>query len=639
MASKNGGNTKKDSGRRIRRQIEGATIASRLGQRPGRSPANREINLRLRRSQRLQSMRPELLSAPAPTVEEEGGREEGAAAEDYSAQSQGEQTAASTSSPDTSAQISSAHHELSRARRPIPPDWKPPLAIGESLGDNLSRLEEAERSVLQWEAIVENARITQPLADLSGLEQQLHKARQIFSQMEDTDENLMPVDELETTKRQRIQQRISLLKASLERSECPVGDVNIRAAIQAYESGRIKCWGKWTLLYAGNVVDICPSYESFTLDRDERLDRYHSMYGDGWLWYEAPLAPKGNYYQPEQLMAATWAQPSGSWGVLADYHAHAWSIHMGFQRVKGFHSRFATRLNDPKRKDSGKVLPYETRMRERGTPEKGTCFVEDDNTAPRVCFFMQLDSGATHPSLHKTDIAYLAIDSKTYPAQTHTTVVTASSTTVAALYEIRVDICRHNGESLVGEEPVFPNARRQVGGIVPVMVLVDSTEDQSKPLGEWYKEALKNGEDVSEEAIATRYKGQDECRLSGMLPFQVCYFSGAPGAPTFWFGEDRRDVLGADRMPGHQRWERHKEPYMVERPAEFENLDRPTVIFEHQGNGIRLLDRDSKEDKSTSILSIEKQVVLKAGETPQNRTLPGKDSSIMSASAKRRKRQ
>lgn len=189
MASKNGGNTKKNSGRRIRRQTEGSTIAAGLGQRPGRSEANREINLRLRRSQRLQSMRPEPLSAPPHAVEDE----EEEAEEGFSAQSQGVQTVTSTSSPSTSAQMSSAHHEPSRARRPIPPDWKPPLAIGESLGDNLSRLEEAERSVLQWETIVENARTTQPLADLSGLEQQLQKARQIFSQMEDTDENLIPV--------------------------------------------------------------------------------------------------------------------------------------------------------------------------------------------------------------------------------------------------------------------------------------------------------------------------------------------------------------------------------------------------------------------------------------------------------------
>ncbi|KAF4953828.1 hypothetical protein FGADI_5620 [Fusarium gaditjirri] len=630
MANKNGKNTKKDSGRQIRRQTEGTTTTPRLGQRPGRSPANREINLRLRRSQRLQSMRPELFPSP-PHVGELA-----AAAEDDPAQSRGEAAAASTSSPDTSAPTSSAAHEPSRARRPIPPDWKPPLAIGESLGDNLSRMEEAERSVLRWEAIVENARITQPLADLSGLEQQLHKARQRFSQMEDTDENLIPVDELETTKRQRIQQRIGLLEASLERSECPVGDTNIRAAIQAYQSGRIKCWDKWTLLYAGNVVDFCPSYESFTLDRDKRLDRYHSMYGDGWLWYEAPLAPKGNY-QPEQLMAATWAQPSATCSALADYHPHAWSIHMGFQRVKGFHSRFISGLNGPM--ETGKALPYDTTMREYGSPGRGSCFVEDDSTAPRVCFLMQLDSGATHPSLHKTDMAYLAIDPKTYPAQTHTRVATANSTTDAALYEIRVDICRHNGESLVGEDAVFPNDRRQIGGIVPVMVLVESSYDQSEPLAEWYKEALKNGEDVSEEAIAARYKGDDESRLSGMLPFQVCYFSGAPGAPTFWFGEDRRDVLGADRMPGHQRWERHKKACIVERPVEFEDLDRPTVIFEHQGNGIRLVDMDSKEDKGTSILSVERQVTLKARETPQKRISPEKGSSTKSGSTKKRKRQ
>jgi hypothetical protein len=362
------------------------------------------------------------------------------------------------------------------------------------------------------------------------------------------------------------------------------------------------------------------------------------MYGDGWLWYEAPLAPKGNY-QPEQLMAATWAQPSGFSGVLSEYHSHAWAIHMGFQRVKGFHSRVASRLNDPDRMKNGKVLLYQTRMREYGSPGRGTCFVEDDSTAPRVCFKMQLDSGATHPSLHNTDMDYLGIDRKTYPAQTHATVATANSATVAAMYEIRVDICRHNGESLVGEEPVFPNDRRQLGGIVPVMVLVESTEDQSEPLAEWHKEALKNGEDVSEEAMAARYRGEDESRLSGMLPFQVCYFAGVPGASTFWFGEDRRDVLGADRMPGQQRWERHKKAHTTERPVEFEDLDRPTVIFEHQGNSIRLVDMDSKEDKGTSILSIERQVTLKAGETTHERALPGNGSSIKSGSTKKKKRE
>lgn len=80
-----------------------------------------------------------------------------------------------------------------RSRRPIPPDWKPPLAVGASLGDNLSRIEEAERSVLQWEAILENARQTQPLADLSSFEKQLEKARTKFNELENSEENSVPV--------------------------------------------------------------------------------------------------------------------------------------------------------------------------------------------------------------------------------------------------------------------------------------------------------------------------------------------------------------------------------------------------------------------------------------------------------------
>ncbi|KAL4727371.1 hypothetical protein ACLX1H_006281 [Fusarium chlamydosporum] len=395
--------------------------------------------------------------------------------------------------------------------------------IGASLGTNLSRIEEAERSVMQWEAIIANIRRAQPQADLSGLENQRDKAREIFEQMEESDENLVPINELESTKQQRIQKRIDLLIASLERDECPTGDTNIRAAINAYRSGQIKCWDKWTLLYAGHVADFCPSYESFTLDRDERLDRYHSQYGEGWLWYEPPLAPRGNY-QTEQLMAATWAQPSADSGLLSEYRPYAWEISMGFQRVKGFHNRVTQRLDQLGRTNSGKILMYQTKLREVGLNERDTCYVEDEDdemAAPRVCFKMLLDSGATHPSLHNTDLQYLGIDRKKYPAQTHIAVATAeSATAIARVYEMRIDVCRHNGESLVGDDPVFPHERRQLGGIAPVMVLVESTPDESQPLSEWYQEAVENGEDVSEKAMAQRYKGSQESRLSGMFPFQ-----------------------------------------------------------------------------------------------------------------------
>ncbi|CEI65289.1 hypothetical protein FVEN_g6283 [Fusarium venenatum] len=627
MEGKRRANTKKDaenpnSWRQTTSDTPG-TLAP--GWRPGRDPANIEINLGPRRSQRLRARQDE----PSKGVPQTDERPPGTTSADNEANRLGEQRVATPSSFEIASQASSGIHAITnRERRPVPPGWEPPLVIGASLGTNLSRLENAERSVLQWEAIIANTRRKQPLADLSGLEDQRDKARQEFEQMEESEENLVPFDELESTKRYRIRKRIDLLTASLERHECPASDTNIRAAIKAYQTGQIKCWDRWTLIYAGQLADFCPSYESFTLDREERLDRYHSQYGEGWLWYEPPLAPKGNH-QTEQLMAATWAQSSDDSGLLTGYKPYNWEISMGFKRVKGFHGRFTQRLGKPGRSKNGKVLLYQTKLREIGSNERGPCFVEDDNddTAPRVCFKMLLDSGATHPSLHDTDLKYIGIDRRTYPAQTHISISTAeSSTAVARVYEMRVDVCRYNGESLVGDDPIFPNERRELGGIAPVMVLVKSTPDESEPLSEWYEEALENGEDVSEEAMAKRYKGSQESRLSGMLPFQVCYFAGAPGQPHFWFGEDRRDVLGADRMPGQQRWERHLKPKGVQRPKEVSHLDRPTVAFDHQMDGLKLLDTDSAADSRASVLIIDdaggkRRVLMKIGEDPEETVL------------------
>ncbi|GKU00891.1 hypothetical protein FLAG1_01520 [Fusarium langsethiae] len=602
------------------------TRAPGYGWRPGRDPANIGINLGPRRSHRLRARQEE----PSQDVPHTDERTSQSTLADNKANRSEEQQTTTSRSPEMAAQKSSGINAITnRERRPVPPDWEPPLIIGASLGTNLSRLEHAERSVLQWEAIIANTRRTQPRADLSGLEEQRDKARQQFERMEKSDENLIPVDELESTKRQRIRKRIDLLTASLERNECPAGDTNIRAAVKAYRTGQIQCWDRWTLIYAGHLADFCPSYESFTLDREERLDRYNSQYGEGWLWYEPPLAPRGSR-QTEQLMAATWAQPSADSGLLSEHKPYNWEISMGFKRVKGFHSRFTQRLGKSGRNKNGKVLLYQTQLRELGSDERGPCFVKDDDddmAAPRVCFKMLLDSGASHPSLHNTDLKLIGINRKTYPAQTHISVSTAeSSTAVARVYEMRVDVCRHNGESLVGDDPIFPDERRELGGIAPVMVLVKSTPDESEPLSEWYEEALENGEDVSEEAMAQRYKGSQESRLSGMLPFQVCYFAGAPGQPVFWFGEDRRDVLGADRMPGQQRWERHLKPRGVQRPKEVSHLDRPTVIFDHQMDGLKLLDTDSVEDSRTSVLIIndakkKRRVVMKTGKNPEETLL------------------
>lgn len=190
MADEHITNTKKAPGASIKSR-QTADDVSLLEWRPGRDPANIEINRRVRRSQRLQGNH----ETESPQEGHHAGEVPSTIASAHGRQdSPRELTGIESNSSETSVQLSSITvGPPRRTRRVIPPDWKPPLAIGDSLGNNLSRIEEAERSVLQWEAIVEKTRKSQPLADLSGLERQLENVRRKFEEMEETDENTMPV--------------------------------------------------------------------------------------------------------------------------------------------------------------------------------------------------------------------------------------------------------------------------------------------------------------------------------------------------------------------------------------------------------------------------------------------------------------
>ena len=86
-----------------------------------------------------------------------------------------------------------------------------------------------------------------------------------------------------------VQERIKDLKEALASSESEPEQVNIKAAIDAYESGDIGYTQKYTLIWAGQVVDTATTYGEFCVDRKERLDRYAEKYGAHWLWWESPL--------------------------------------------------------------------------------------------------------------------------------------------------------------------------------------------------------------------------------------------------------------------------------------------------------------------------------------------------------------
>lgn len=144
--------------------------------RPGRSPANVELNLGLQRHQRQRALRSAGQDASAPRPEPVGPH-----------------SPELLRPPWTRPTIPDEGEPLRRTRRPIPPDWKPPLAVGASLGEGLSRLEQADRLVAQWEAILRNARETQTFADLSSFEQQLEKVTRERDELDESEENLVPV--------------------------------------------------------------------------------------------------------------------------------------------------------------------------------------------------------------------------------------------------------------------------------------------------------------------------------------------------------------------------------------------------------------------------------------------------------------
>lgn len=54
-------------------------------------------------------------------------------------------------------------------------------------------MEQADRLVAQWEAILRNARETQTFADLSSFEQQLEKVTRERDELDESEENLVPV--------------------------------------------------------------------------------------------------------------------------------------------------------------------------------------------------------------------------------------------------------------------------------------------------------------------------------------------------------------------------------------------------------------------------------------------------------------
>lgn len=331
-----------------------------------------------------------------------------------------------------------------------------------------------------------------------------------------------------------------LLRWVLDESRCENERINVRAAIQGYESRQIPYSCDFTLLYAGHVVDTCPDYRSFCVDRHDRLDRYATKYGPGWLWQEPPLAGPGN-------------DVLGKKGVCLERETHIDKYRIGTYQIALEFGVQRDKVSSKKRKfssmETGKSGEA-TRNVKKGETQNGNASCQLGTL---------LDSGATFPIILQSDLARLNMDLSEYPAQGVMEINVVGGKTKLKFYEMLVSICNKEGGSLVGQrdEAVWPEERATLGGFCPVLAQPDPSGSST-----WTN------------------------RLSGMIPFDACYISSAPSLGRIWLGEDRRDVLGTNRLPAHLRFDSDKK-FILQYPIEFETLratartpDR--VVFLHE---------------------------------------------------------
>ncbi|KAI1138274.1 hypothetical protein F5Y05DRAFT_404448 [Hypoxylon sp. FL0543] len=428
------------------------------------------------------------------------------------------------------------------------------IAIGH-LGDNLSYIEIKDREIERHRYIVKYHEKHSPhqVAHNQVILERLIKER---SELEDNEENNMPEDQRE--EKNRIGERLEMLDWALDTSQCEDEVVNIRAAIQGYQSGEIPYSSNFTLIYAGHIVDFCPTYQSFCEDRQARLDRYYAKFGPGWLWHEPPLA-ESRFEALAKKGLCLRRQRKRS-----NYNIGHYPVYQRFTVNKGFVMKAGVK---PHRDAVDDSQPF---------ANPASCVLET-----------LLDSGATYPILPADDLEHFGITMKWYPAQGIMRLATITGKATRRFFEMHVSVCSETGKSLVGDQAVWPQ-EPQVGGLCPVMI----------------NPKTKDG--------VVGYLD----RISGMLPFESCYMSSAPTTYEFWLGEDRRDVLGARRLPAHLRWSPEKTVWM-KYSKEFASLRQSArtpdqVIFIHHldEEGKRtLVDQDWPGVRGRSELAImEKEV-------------------------------
>ncbi|KAA6410682.1 MAG: hypothetical protein FRX48_06105 [Lasallia pustulata] len=435
----------------------------------------------------------------------------------------------------------------------------PPVAFGEYEEEGLCPIARADLRIGQWQAILDSHMAN--MSDLNverHIKNQLRLARMDRESLDADPDNHVAVNQ--PMREQAILDRISALETTLASARFEPERENIRGAIAAYQSGQIGYSKKFTLFWAGKLVDEAETYADFTQDRTERLDRYAAQHGPHWLWWESPL-----WLHPDQRVTALGcqiisrvAQPNG--------YGHFY-IKQGFWK----RSHMVHRAIDPR--DLIHLPPTAVAANIITTPDGK---VDCGGPGPRLIFRSMLDSGSSYPSLYEEDLWALGIYPDHYGAQSVSFVSTANGTVLRRVYEMHVEIAGNLGDvNMVNPlNPVNPGYSRYIGGLCPVNL--DDTDRKTGPVFD------AQGHEINQ-------------RLSGLLAFLAAYFSSTPGKNMIIFGEDRNDVVGAHKLPAARRW-------MVGLPQEMEDVSYwdkygdPLITFSHRNGDI--IDQDIAPGKS-----------------------------------------
>ncbi|KAL1864324.1 hypothetical protein Daus18300_007747 [Diaporthe australafricana] len=498
-------------------------------------------------------------------------------------------------------------------------EWQPSLVIGSSSIDagNPSAKEVARRDMLQWEHIYQHhQKQISGSFQLEVLNERRKDARRNFEDIcaRADPEDELPRNETRAFKHERVGSRVAVLRETLTEStepECEPMRANISAAIQGYQDGTIGCSSTYTLIFAGRIVDsTCRTWAEFTVDRKDRLDQYFQQHGSGSLWWEPPLASGRDNLNAKKALLLDVTKYNNPDVQFRDDQCH-FRIPMCFRKE----SALTCRLEEDQNRQA---KSWQGNSQTPSALKRKWVWVDDGESDAEVLRKMKAQANDAHdptplPSSNSEKTAKGAIISKAQPGpETLSRKAGVSETTGQTHYfEMLLDSgC---------ETPILYHADFVALGFTlsdmnaATVATIHGANGRKSTLKifELLGGVQLDGDDLHNDELfptcvikldwrlkpPSGYSGE---RLSGIFPFLAYYMTFAPGMDRVHLGDERRDVLGMQRIPGGLRYDPFVKPELGElretllKKLQVKNPSK--VVFEHQtrSGGRKLREEESE---------------------------------------------